>query len=148
MKKDCKALKNLIPLKSRPIEEQQRIRQNGGKKSQEVQRRKRSMQELTKMLLESRAMTPEAKEQVKLLFPEIADDDLTNAMAITAKILLSAITTDSLKEAVRAAEYLRDTSGEKPKLKVSSSDTVRTVFVTKQEKKEVEKHIKEVVNIK
>lgn len=141
-------MKNLIPLASRSLEEQKRIRSKAGKMSQIVQHRKKSMQELTKMLLDAEAMTPEAKENVRLLFPEIEDEDLTNGMALTAKILLSAITSDNLKEAVRAAEYLRDTSGEKPELKVSSPDTVRTVFVTKKEKNEIEKHIKKVVNIK
>lgn len=137
--------KNLIPLNKRTKEAQKKIQSMGGQASKEAARRKKSLKELTQMLLENPVVSEEAKAQIKLLFPNVDTEDLTNGMAMTANILLSAITSKDLKEKVKAAEYLRDTAGQKPETSVTGSVTVEKVFVSEKEQEETLKHIKEVI---
>lgn len=137
--------KNLIPLNKRSKETQKKIQSMGGQASKEAARRKKSLKELTLLLLENPVVSEEAKAQIKLLFPNVDTEDLTNGMAMTANILLSAITSKDLKEKVKAAEYLRDTAGQKPDTNVSGSVTVEKVFVSEKEQAETLKHIKEVI---
>lgn len=137
--------KNLIPLNKRSKEAQKKIQSMGGQASKEAARRKKSLKELTLLLLENPVVSEEAKAQIKLLFPNVDTEDLTNGMAMTANILLSAITSKDLKEKVKAAEYLRDTAGQKPETSVTGSVTVEKVFVSEKEQKETLKHIKEVI---
>lgn len=137
--------KNLIPLNKRTKEAQKKIQSMGGQASKEAARRKKNLKELTQMLLENPVVSEEAKAQIKLLFPNVDTEDLTNGMAMTANILLSAITSKDLKEKVKAAEYLRDTAGQKPETSVTGSVTVEKVFVSEKEQDETLKHIKEVI---
>lgn len=137
--------KNLIPLNKRTKEAQKKIQSMGGQASKEAARRKKNLKELTQMLLENPVVSEEAKAQIKLLFPNVDTEDLTNGMAMTANILLSAITSTDLKEKVKAAEYLRDTAGQKPETSVTGSVTVEKVFVSEKEQEETLKHIKEVI---
>lgn len=137
--------KNLIPLNKRTKEAQKKIQSMGGQASKEAARRKKNLKELTQMLLENPVVSEEAKAQIKLLFPNVDTEDLTNGMAMTANILLSAITSKDLKEKVKAAEYLRDTAGQKPETSVTGSVTVEKVFVSEKEQEETLKHIKEVI---
>lgn len=137
--------KNLIPLNKRTKEAQKKIQSMGGQASKEAARRKKSLKELTQMLLENPVVSEEAKAQIKLLFPNVDTEDLTNGMAMTANILLSAITSTDFKEKVKAAEYLRDTAGQKPETSVTGAVTVEKVFVSEKEQAETLRHIKEVI---
>lgn len=141
----AKGHENLIPMQDRTPEEQRKITTAGGKASGIARRKKKNLKELTQMLLENPVVSEEAKAQIKLLFPNVDTEDLTNGMAMTANILLSAITSKDLKEKVKAAEYLRDTAGQKPETSVTGSVTVEKVFVSEKEQKETLKHIKEVI---
>lgn len=137
--------KNLIPLNKRTKEAQKKIQSMGGQASKEAARRKKNLKELTLLLLENPVVSEEAKAQIKLLFPNVDTEDLTNGMAMTANILLSAITSKDLKEKVKAAEYLRDTAGQKPDTNVTGNVTVEKIFVSEKEQEETLKHIKEVI---
>lgn len=137
----AKGHENLIPLNKRSKEAQRKIQSMGGKACREKNIKKKSLKELTLLLLENPVVSEEAKAQIKLLFPNVDTEDLTNGMAMTANILLSAITSKDLKEKVKAAEYLRDTAGQKPETSV----TVEKVFVSEKEQEETLKHIKEVI---
>lgn len=137
--------KNLIPLNKRTKEAQKKIQSMGGQASKEAARRKKNLKELTQMLLENPVFSDKAKKNIKMLFPDVDVEDMTNGMAMTANILLSAITSKDLKEKVKAAEYLRDTAGQKPETSVTGSVTVEKVFVSEKEQEETLKHIKEVI---
>lgn len=137
----AKGHENLIPLNKRSKEAQRKIQSMGGKACREKNRKKKTLKELTLLLLENPVVSEDAKAQIKLLFPNVDTEDLTNGMAMTANILLSAITSKDLKEKVKAAEYLRDTAGQKPETSV----TVEKVFVSEKEQEETLKHIKEVI---
>lgn len=137
--------KNLIPLNKRTKEAQKKIQSMGGQASKEAARRKKSLKELTQMLLENPVFSDEAKQNIKMLFPDVDVEDMTNGMAMTANILLSAITSTDLKDKVKAAEYLRDTAGQKPETTVNGSVSVEKVFITEKEQKETVKHIEKVL---
>lgn len=141
----AKGHENLIPLNKRSKEAQRKIQSMGGKACREKNRKKKTLKELTLLLLENPVVSEEAKAQIKLLFPNVDTEDLTNGMAMTANILLSAITSKDLKEKVKAAEYLRDTAGQKPETTVNGSVSVEKVFITEKEQKETVKHIEKVL---
>lgn len=141
----AKGHENLIPLNKRSKEAQRKIQSMGGKACREKNIKKKTLKELTLLLLENPVVSEEAKAQIKLLFPNVDTEDLTNGMAMTANILLSAITSKDLKEKVKAAEYLRDTAGQKPETSVTGSVSVEKVFITEKEQKETVKHIEKVL---
>lgn len=141
----AKGHENLIPLNKRSKEAQRKIQSMGGKACREKNRKKKTLKELTLLLLENPVVSEDAKAQIKLLFPNVDTEDLTNGMAMTANILLSAITSKDLKEKVKAAEYLRDTAGQKPETSVTGSVSVEKVFITEKEQKETVKHIEKVL---
>lgn len=141
----AKGHENLIPLNKRSKEAQRKIQSMGGKACREKNRKKKTLKDLTLLLLENPVVSEEAKAQIKLLFPNVDTEYLTNGMAMTASILSSAITSKDLKEKVKAAEYLRDTAGQKPETSVTGSVTVEKVFVSEKEQEETLKHIKEVI---
>lgn len=141
----AKGHENLIPLNKRPKEEQRRIQIMGGEANKQKIKRKKNLKELTQMLLENPVFSDEAKQNIKMLFPDVDVEDMTNGMAMTANILLSAITSTDLKDKVKAAEYLRDTAGQKPETTVNGSVSVEKVFITEKEKKETVKHIEKVL---
>lgn len=141
----AKGHENLIPLNKRSKEAQRKIQSMGGKACREKNRKKKTLKELTLLLLENPVVSEDAKAKIKLLFPNVDTEDLTNGMAMTANILLSAITSKDLKEKVKAAEYLRDTAGQKPETSVTGSVSVEKVFITEKEQKETVKHIEKVL---
>lgn len=141
----AKGHENLIPLNKRSKEVQRKIQSMGGKACREKNIKKKTLKELTLLLLENPVVSEEAKAQINLLFPNVDTEDLTNGMAMTANILLSAITSKDLKEKVKAAEYLRDTAGQKPETSITGAVTVEKVFVSEKEQDETLKHIKEVI---
>lgn len=79
----------------------------GGKKSQEVQRRKRSMKQMAKMLMDMGV----ANEKVAAQMHEwgIADEDTTNQAAV-----MVAMINQATRGNVKAAYFLRDIMGEDP----------------------------------
>lgn len=110
-------LANLKPLNNRddlsPEEKQRQheIRVAGGKARAEQRRLHRSLKDIANDLLD---MTI-SKEQAKKVIGEFADDipaeELTNGVLLMAKMIREATENGTAK----AAEFVRDTSGQKPK---------------------------------
>ena len=67
----AKGHENLIPLNKRSKAAQRKIQSMGGQASKEAARRKKSLKELTLLLLENPVVSEEAKAQIKLLFPNV-----------------------------------------------------------------------------
>ena len=67
----AKGHENLIPLNKRSKEAQRKIQSMGGQASKEAARRKKSLKELTQMLLENPVFSDEAKKNIKMLFPNV-----------------------------------------------------------------------------
>ena len=141
----AKGHENLIPLNKRSKAAQRKIQSMGGQASKEAARRKKSFKEIPLLLPESPVGSEEAKAQIKLPCPNGDTEGLNNGKAMKENNLLSAITSKDLKEKVKAAEYLRDTAGQKPETSVTGSVTVEKVFVSEKEQAETLKHIKEVI---
>lgn len=98
---------NLVSLADRTTEEQREIAIQGGKASGEARRKKKGMKEALKLLLELDVKSPKLREQMKQL--GIDDDNLTNEMALMVAQLQKAMKGD-----VQSANFIRDTSGQKP----------------------------------
>lgn len=97
--------KNLKPVRTK--EEAKKRGRNGGIASGEARRKKRSMEQATKVLL-NLPLTNESMEEAMRNFG-ISDEDMTNQMAIIVSMWREAVQGN-----VRAAEFLRSTSGQDP----------------------------------
>ena len=102
--------KNLIPITERTTSEQRAIQSKGGKASGASRRRKRDMAKAMKMLLDMPAMEGTDAYLKKM---GVDERDLTNQMALLSAMLVKAMTGDT-----RAAEFVRDTAGYNPKIKL------------------------------
>lgn len=104
--------KNLIPFNERTESEQRAIQSQGGKASGASRRRKRDMAKAMKMLLDMPAIegTDAYHDLQQFGFDEA---DMTNQMALLSAVFMKAINGD-----VRAAEFVRDTSGCNPKIRL------------------------------
>jgi len=91
--------KNLIPVTQLSEEEQRKMRSNAGKKSGEVRQKRKQM-----------------KEHLLLLLSE---------GKVQENILVSMIKEASEKGNVKAAEFIRDTLGEKPKEQIENDIEVK-----------------------
>lgn len=96
---------NLIPFGQRSESEQREIRSKGGKASQEAQRKKRTMRELARLMLDTDLLDTDGLKQ------ELIERgfDPTGAGAILYAQLAKAGKGDT-----EAARFVRDTSGQKP----------------------------------
>lgn len=117
---------NLKPIKKGQLssEEAKKRGSNGGKKSGEVRRARKTLREDLLVMLS----TGDTQEQVNL-----------------------ALIKQALKGNVKAFAILRDTIGEAPVTKqeitgIDGSPIVQKVFVTPKEVQEVDKHIEGVIN--
>lgn len=98
--------KGLNPVRSE--KEARKKGKKGGENSGKARKAKKPMQELASMMLQM-ASIPKTKKKIKEDFPNIADEDLTNAAAIINSQIGKAVKGDT-----RSAEFIRDTSGQKP----------------------------------
>lgn len=89
-------------------EERRELQSRGGKRSGEVRRERKMMKELISDMLNTPLKTGEVVEQIESL-SQIRGKNVTAQMAI-----ISALINEAKKGDVRAAEFLRDTVGEKP----------------------------------
>ena len=110
------AKEDLKPVRSK--EEAIERGRKGGIRSGEVRRRKRDMKSAAKLILEMPVEMDSVKKGMKNL--GFDEEDLTNQMAVMVSIWKKAMEGD-----VRAAEFLRDTSGQKPvdKVMVTEDDS-------------------------
>lgn len=102
--------KNLIPFNERTESEQRKIQSQGGKASGASRRRKRDMAKAMKMLLDMPAMDGMSTYLQKM---GVGEMDMTNQMAMLSVMLVKAASGD-----VRAAEFVRDTAGYNPKIRL------------------------------
>lgn len=104
--------KNLIPFDERTESEQREIRSKGGKASGSVRRRKRDMAKAMKLLLDLPVKEgTDACRDLRLF--GVVESDMTNQMAMLSVMLAKAASGD-----VRAAEFVRDTAGYNPKIRL------------------------------
>lgn len=123
---------NLKPVRSK--EEARERGKNGGIKSGEARRAKKTMKEMLDYLLEK----------------EIANQKTGESVTYREAILTSCIK-KAIKGDVKAAQFVRDTAGEAPinKTEVTGKDgapLVQKVFVTENEKREIDNKIDDIIN--
>lgn len=102
------AKEDLIPLNKRTKEEQKRIASAGGKASVRSRRAKKTMRETARLVLELKC-----PEKIKA---ELEKLGIKNKDAINQTAMLVAILNKALRGDVRAAEFMRDTAGENPRV--------------------------------
>lgn len=95
---------NLKPVRTK--EEAKERGRNGGIASGEARRKKRSMKQAAKILLDMPVALTSVSDQMQEMFG-IGEEDLTNQMAVMVAALKEALNGN-----MRAAEFLRDTAGE------------------------------------
>ena len=121
-------LKNLKPLKvtdDMTEEERQRqheIRSKGGKARALQIEKQKTLKELANQLLNTKVSKERAKNVLGELANDIPDGDLTNGALLLARMLNEVYENGTTK----AAEYLRDTSGQKPKEEISLTADIMT----------------------
>lgn len=101
---------NLIPQSERTKEEQRRIARSGGIASGKARREKKMMKETLEILLSMQMKTGQATdiESIKS-FATLKGKNITVQDAVSIAMLQKA-----MKGNVRAAEWVRDTAGQKP----------------------------------
>jgi hypothetical protein len=97
----------------------------GGVKSGESRRRKRALQDVARAALDG---TPSRKivDAIKKIFPD-APEGMKNDVAMLFSQLAKAI----LQKDTRAAEFIRDTAGEKPKNDIDIDANLKINIVKK-----------------
>ena len=98
---------NLIPFDKLTEEEQRNIASKGGKASVEARKKKKNMKEALQLLLSLDVKSLKVREQLKAL--GIDETDMNNEMALMVSMLNKALKGDK-----GCAEFIRDTSGQKP----------------------------------
>ena len=108
---------NLIPLNELTVEEQRKMQSNAGKASGESRRRKRDMREMARLMLgnvmNDDAVIESIGDNVELLEDENGKTDKSAMAVMVAKMILEAQAGN-----VKAADFVRDTAGYKPKEQV------------------------------
>ena len=98
---------NLIPFSERSKEEARASGKKGGINSGKTRRKKKNMKEALQLLLSLDVKSPKVREQLKAL--GIGESDMNNEMALMVSMLNKALKGDK-----GCAEFIRDTSGQKP----------------------------------
>ena len=104
-------LKKGAPYRFRTGEKQVEIARKGGIASGETRRRKKTMRETAKMLLDMEIPNAAKELRKKLKLMGVSEDDFTYQSALMVGILNQA-----MKGNTKAASFLRDTVGENPLL--------------------------------
>ena len=115
---------NLIPVQSG--KEAREKGRNGGIKSGEVRRARKSMREMLDYLLSKTTKNSQGEE-----------------VSYQEGMLISAIN-KALKGDIKSMEFLRDTVGEKPTDNIVQTSV--TKYITQEEQKATNEHIDEVIN--
>ena len=102
-------LKKGAPFRFRTGEQQVETARRGGIASGEARRRKKTMKETAKMLLDMEIPDAAKELKVKLKVMGISEEDFTYQSAVMVGILNQA-----MKGNTKAAAFLRDTVGENP----------------------------------
>lgn len=134
--------KNLITTAMLTEDEQRDFSSKGGKASGAARRRKKEMRELAKIMLDCEASSS-MKEAIKKVFPDLADEDITVSAAILAKQADKAAKGD-----IKSAEFLRDTSGQKPTEKVDNVSSDGSMTPSRISVEKIEDRVKELLGKK
>ena len=111
-------MQNLKPFtKENPAE----MGRKGGAASQKVQKKKKKLKQCLAAILE---LEPSERNKEKLIDMGLEDDELSNQMLLAATMFNKATRGD-----VRAAEFIRDLTGQQP---VTSLDRARTKLMNAQ----------------
>lgn len=110
---------NLKPFDERTESERQEIARKGGVASGEARRRKKEMRNLANILLDAPA-NPNNK-RLKKAFDDlgVSEEDRTKAMELLMAQLRKGVNGDT-----KAAEFVRDTAGQKPVEKVETAQSI------------------------
>ena len=106
---------NLIPQSERTKEEQRKIASMGGVASGVARRKKKAMRDTINLALGLRSELTDAEIE-RYMRLGFADEDIDNQAKIIMGIMKLAADGD-----IRAAEFIRDTAGQKPKDKFDMS---------------------------
>jgi len=118
-----RSLANLAPpINLRSPEEQAEIRRKGGIARGKQMQRAKNLRELANMMMESKVSKEKARSVLGDLADEIPEEDLTNG----ALIIGSMINEVYENKTAKAAEFVRDTSGQRPKDQVELTAEVMT----------------------
>lgn len=128
------------PFGSYPPEVRKQMARNGAIKANKVLARKRMMKELVETLMEQKP-TDKELSILKSMFPKIDNDDCLNKTMLVASLKQQA-----LKGNVKAVELLLALLGELPAKEITGNVVTQKVFISESQQKEVEKHIKEVID--
>lgn len=106
---------NLRPLSERPKEEARKIQSNGGKKSQQVQKEKKAMNEVVQLLLNTE-LSEENKKKIRNMFgKKIGEEYLTTRFLLMQGLFSIASSKDELPQNRMAAiKMIADFAGESP----------------------------------
>lgn len=117
-----KSLANLKPFSELSPEEQKAIRSKGGIARGEQRRKQRTMKEQMLALLNTTASREQAQKYLGADAEKLTEDDMTFQGLMTAKMWQEATQNGNAK----AAEFCRDTSGQRPKDLLEVSGNVIT----------------------
>lgn len=113
-----------ISLGSRPPEERKAIASKGGKASAEAQRKKRQMQEVAELILNMPLKGGKKHELEEIMsFGALKGKNITVQEAMVYQQARKALKGDK-----NAAEFVRDTAGQKPKDKVDVGGAIPVVL--------------------
>ena len=128
---------NLVSIGDQTTEKQRDITRKGGIASGKAKRMRKLIREAIEEFLAMKA--PDAvKNAFKSAFPDMDMAELTNTEAMTLAQLQKAIKGDA-----KAFELVRDTGGQKPVDKQEIIGNVQKIFINKEDREEVDKHIDE-----
>lgn len=135
-----------IPMSQRSKEDIQRITSAGGRASVKAKQEKKRMKELLNMMLEMKESKKNVIKSVQEFFPDILDEDITKEVVILTRLFDKATQGD-----IKAMEFIRDSSGQKPvdKQEINSNVNEKVVYVneaTNQQIKDISDHIDAVIN--
>lgn len=116
------------------------IQSKGGKACKEKQRQLNTFQAMASFMLNSKVTDEKIKAFVKVICPNLKDDEITVRSAMIARQYEKAIKTGDSK----AFEVLRDTAGEKPAEK-SESNNVTTIKIKNSDIKQYANNLKDVL---
>lgn len=121
-------------------EKQRSVARQGGKASGEAKKRYKTMEACMKYLLSCEA-TDDEKDNVKKLFPDIDVDMIDKNLVLCSRQLQKGIS----KGDTTAANFVRDTSGQKPSDTVTLSGNSNVMYITPEMDRKTREHIEEMI---
>lgn len=123
-----------------PEETKREIQRKGSKAGNEAKKRYKTMEACMQYLLSLQA-TEDEKENVKKLFPDIDVDMIDKNLVLCSRQLQKGIS----KGDTKAANFVRDTSGQKPSDTVTLSGNSNVMYITPDMDAKTQKHIEDMI---